>query len=869
MIYLYKSFYFLSISIILYFYAINVVSGIYAGPSKGLDDMYPSYQSTIFSHNNKLYTYGGTFKLEYATSNFSSVSLSTDPDSKGEVLYETVPQYLPGPLCVVSKIVMLQDGHTALLVTGSDLANQNSGTIIRTYTYDFQSSTPFWKEIFAINNATGPLIRMGFQLSLAPNGKVYIYGGAEAESPYSFNELWSFDPITFEYTSLTQPNQLYRNSHSATVLPNGQIVYIGGNVSKNKTDRMYMPSLNEIDIYDTNTDKWIHINATGESLEGRTDPGTLLGPDKKTIILYGGSNIDISHLNDVLLLNTDTWVWSRPKILGDYPTARYTFTMGYLTENTILILSESLFEKPYNYINILAIDGQGDPKYSWVNSPADLPDSDHSVTIYNKMDKGTLAGIIIGSILLALILGFCAWKTYKDIYYLPCLLRWIIWNPRRGEPMWTELFRLLVQCILAFLFILYLVFSIRQVINSPTTSIIISTKASSVAIPDIRICFEGWIKPDDLYRSYPDTSYTQSYCSSDREISCDEFLTKLDMQVHTPVFSDSVAASECHLFAPPSWFRLGDGDEGNRNGTKLHIKFSGNMSVAGTVRITQYPPGMDPNVKIYKINTTDVPQVMSEQAIDEWGVRDMQGKSDPNTFIIYTNDSLTMQYQVQDHQYLEETGWNQLGLLARYNHTPEISSSIFVGDFNVYRNKMFYSNEGMFGTIDLYPSEYATVVQQDQKIHSILNSLGSVGGILSLILGIQAWLFGFRPKSPWGIVQHFSCGFMKRSLGRGLQKKFDSLDTPVPFVSLVNNNFDKKQYNSQIDESNITLLEDPQGEELKYLRNRMCLMERRVQLTERLLEAYYVDDEVFRELSVAIDHHKKRYSASKNIEELP
>ncbi|KAI9010838.1 hypothetical protein CLU79DRAFT_891175 [Phycomyces nitens] len=834
--------------------------------------MYPRYDPAMFFYNNKLYAYGGRFDLESVSNNFSSISLSTEPNSKGEVLYETVPQHTPGPLCTFSSIVILQDGHTALLVTGSDQANQNNGTIIRTYTYDFLNSAPSWKEVFAINNATGPPIRLHIQLSLAPNGKVYIYGGSEPETVYSFNDLWSFDPITFEYANLTQPNQMYRDSHSATALSNGQIVFIGGNVSENKTGITSMPSLNEIDIYDTNTDKWMHINATGESLEGRTEPGTVLGPDKKTIILYGGSDATASHFNDVLLLNTDTWVWSRPKISGDYPSARYAFNMGYITEDMVVILAETLFEKPFNDINILAIDGQEDPKYSWVNGPADLPDlpdSNQAVTFYNKMDKRTLAGIITGSILLALILGFCAWKTYKDVYYLPCLLRWIIWNPRRGEPVWTELFRLLVQCILAFLFIIYLVFSIRQVINSPTTSITISTKVSSVAIPDIRICFEGWIKPDDPYKAFPETDHIRASCSSDLDVSCDEFLTKLDMQVHTPIFSDSVATSECHLLAPPSWFRLGNSDEGNRNGTKLQIIFFGDSTVSGTVRITQYPPGMDPNVKIYKINTTDVPQVMPEQAIDEWVVRDMQGKSDPNTFIIYTNDSLTMQYQVKDHQYLEETGWNQLGLLARYNHTPEISSSIFAGDFNVYKNKMFGYNDLMFGAIDLYPSEYATVVQQDQKIHSILNSLGSVGGILSLILGIQAWLFGFRPKSPWGIVQHFSCGFMKRSLGRGLRKKFDSLDTPVPFVSLVNNNVDEKQYNNQIDETKVTLLEDPQGEELKYLRNRVCLIEKRMQLTERLLEAYYVDDEVFRELSVAIGHHKKRYSASTSIEELP
>ncbi|KAI9019549.1 hypothetical protein CLU79DRAFT_757757 [Phycomyces nitens] len=843
----------------LWFYTFDIVSSTYAGIAKGLGNSIPRYEQASFSYGNKLYAYGGRTSGDYRTSIFSSVSLSSEADTKGDILYEIVPQSSPGPKTSYSRAIVLNDKHTVVLFTGLDDSQKSSNETIHTYTYDFQAPNDSWKRVYGINSI-GPGSRIFFTVTLAPNGKIFLYGGSTMDSAAFFNDLWSFDPISLEYVNLTQSNQMYMSGHTATILPNGQIVFFSGGFSKSATSSTYLPSLNEINIYDTNTNTWIYINATRESLEGRIYASSVLGPDNKTIILFGGSDIVSKYFNDVLLLDTTTWVWTRPIISGDYPAAYSHFIMGFIAENLLAIVHENLKVFPYKDITILGINDQATSNYAWLSGPNDLLSLEETSNPQSKINRSKIAGIAVGSILLALILGFWAWKSFKDPYYLPNLFQGFIWDPRDGEPIWTEIFRLAAQLILAFIFLAYLVFSIRQVLESPTTSITIRTIVPSVQIADIRFCFEGWDASENLDQVTSEGNGVILACYTDRDVSCLEFLTKLDMTVHIPIFEDSTAGSYCYLFSPPSWFRLGNTGDGSRNGTRIRVIFHADQGVSGIIRITQYPPGMNPNIKIYNINITDVSSQMSDQDVNEWATRDMQGKSDSNTFTMYTNYSMNMKYQIKDHQYLENTGWNRIGFLPRYNSTPEISSSILTSDSSVQKYLQYAYSADIIGSLNLYPEDYSTVIEQDQKIHTIINSLGSVGGILSLIVGIQVWLFGFRPKSPWGVVQHFSRGFMRRSLRTSLQKKFKT-NTPIPFVDIdrtedcqINRT---KTDDGQTDETKTMLLEDQQDQKWNDLQDRVYLMESRMKLTERLFEAYYLDTEIFKELGSATGNRNR------------
>ncbi|KAI9006616.1 hypothetical protein CLU79DRAFT_686968, partial [Phycomyces nitens] len=653
--------------------------------------------------------------------------------------------------------------------------------------YNMEYPNGSWVETFADNNLPAPSVRRDFTATLAPNGKVYIYGGRTYSMNLIFGDFWSFDPNTWQYTNLTQSDPLYRYGYTATALPNGQIVYIDGTFLKENSE-LQVINMNIVYIYDTITDTWTQKTTVGQLVATMWGSSAVLGPDNKTIFVFGGNEfLDIisdmnTFYNSIFLLDTNTWIWTTPHISGNYPTARAYASMGFIDTNILAILYGGGLNIGYSDTNILRIDDQG--KFSWLSGPDDYLNLDSSENIQSGMSGGEIAGIIVGVLIITTILGSCARKTFNYANYIPNLMRNLVWDQRGGEPIWTEISRLIVNLILTFLFLAYIVFSIRQALESPTTSITIRTKTSSVRVPDIRFCIEGPEMP-----AYPAEYVISAYrnrisCTTDKGVRCSSFITWLDMSTHFPKFENSIGYSDCYLFSPPSWFRLGTSSDGYSNGTKLQFEFNGDIQSTVTTRITQYPPGIDPNVKVYKTNTSDVPSLMSDEAIKEWSMRDLQGINDPNTFTVYTNEALSIQYQIKDHQYLEDTGWNRIGFLSRYNHTPELSYSSTRSNSSIM-NERFSSPSYIFGSVTIYPIDYFDIIEQDQKIHTIINSLGSVGGIISIIIAIQVLLFGFRPRSPWGIIQRWAYGSMRKSLVGNLQRKFGEHNTRTPFINPV------------------------------------------------------------------------------------
>jgi hypothetical protein len=143
------------------------------------------------------------------------------------------------------------------------------------------------------------------------------------------------------------------------------------------------------------------------------------------------------------------------------------------------------------------------------------------------------------------------------------------------------------------------------------------------------------------------------------------------------------------------------------------------------------------------------------------------------------------------------------------------------------------------GTFVVAPAAYQTTVYKESKIYSLLNALGFVGGVVGLVFGFQAWLFGYRPRSPWGVVHRWSVGDMKRSLLRGLQNNFKT-EAGIPLVHPVHKRFSQQQQPGYTPYSPFDA--DP---------DRISKVEERMQVLELLFKAYYVDDEVFRSLDNA------------------
>lgn len=304
------------------------------------------------------------------------------------------------------------------------------------------------------------------------------------------------------------------------------------------------------------------------------------------------------------------------------------------------------------------------------------------------------------------------------------------------------------------------------------------------------------------------------------------------MAVFKPTFADNLGAVNCFLFRAPTDFVL-TSTSGANNGSRLLFNFWADQTINyGRVHTSVYPKTMDPNAVIYGVNDS-MPNLMREIDILNWQINERNDIQATNVFSLEPYTYSALSYNLIDHKYLQDVGWNYVGFLPISNSTPEV-----VTNFRQEApNPTYVNTHPDMGLMSVFPDSFVTTIEREVKMYTLVNALGFVGGIFGLLVAIQAWLFGYRPRSPWGVVQRWSVGDMKRSLLRGLQSKFKITESGVPLVHPVHHRFSV---------SNLQNLDYDEPETQRINR-----VEERMQMLEMLFKAYYVDDEVFRSLDDA------------------
>jgi hypothetical protein len=344
---------------------------------------------------------------------------------------------------------------------------------------------------------------------------------------------------------------------------------------------------------------------------------------------------------------------------------------------------------------------------------------------------------------------------------------------------------------------------------------------------DVRFCFDG-------YPAYTPTDPRTPgvTCQTDNGYTCSQFVQKLDMSVFQPTYADNLGAVNCFLFRATSDFVL-TSTSGANNGSRLLFTFWGDQTInSGRVHASIYPKTMDPNVVVYGINDS-ITNLMPEDQVLNWQINERNDIQATNVFDIQPYTYSAAAYNLINHQYLQNVGWNYVGFLPISNSTPEVDTSFR----QEAPNPNYVSTHTDIGVMAVFPLSFVTTIEREVKMYTLVNALGFVGGIFGLLVAVQTWLFGYRPRSPWGVVHRWSVGDMKRSLLRGLQSKFKISESGVPLVHPVHHRFSVTDFNNlDYDESET---------------QRINRVEERMQMLEMLFKAYYVDDEVFRSLDDA------------------
>ncbi|GBC02324.1 hypothetical protein RclHR1_04570011 [Rhizophagus clarus] len=232
-------------------------------------------------------------------------------------------------------------------------------------------SNPFFKE--------EPLTRSGMKSVIDDTGKIYIYGGIHYSSTsygiQYLDEMLILDTVGLSWSDgFTMDSPKDRFDFTATLLPNGIIVYIGGiivAISGNKE-----VDIGEIKLYDTNFSIWTTETAKlVNPIENRYGHTAVLAPDGKIIVYGGVKSIDTRQqvAPDLAVLNTNIkpFEWTVPSVSSD---VKQVPSLAYHTANLVgdymIVAFGNITQKNSEPLenknpNIYVMDIKS---YTWVNT---------------------------------------------------------------------------------------------------------------------------------------------------------------------------------------------------------------------------------------------------------------------------------------------------------------------------------------------------------------------------------------------------------------------------------------------------------------------------------------------------------------------
>ncbi len=181
--------------------------------------------------------------------------------------------------------------------------------------------------------ATLPSVRYDASAATAPNGKIYVFGGATTTSNRSLSAIVEFDPVAQTATTLEVTLPSRRNGTSAATAPNGKIYVFGG-----KTTNEFSGGIDDIVEFDPVAQTVTTLGVTLPS--ARCDTSAVTAPNGK-IYVFGGVDHNSYSLRDIV--EFDPVAQTAIKLSATLPSASsalaangkiYTFAGGF-NDNSI------------------------------------------------------------------------------------------------------------------------------------------------------------------------------------------------------------------------------------------------------------------------------------------------------------------------------------------------------------------------------------------------------------------------------------------------------------------------------------------------------------------------------------------------------
>ena len=184
-----------------------------------------------------------------------------------------------------SSMATARMSHTATLTASGNVfvagGMNGSGVVSSDEIYDL--ATNFWTVVGTVS-ASFPYIN--FTATLLPNGSVLLAGGSSSMltgEPVSNASMTVYDPDTNSLGSGWL--SIARYGHTATLLPSGKVLIVGGYNDGNGVG--FLGYLSSTELYDPSAGS---IMSTGSLVQSRTDHTATTLPDGTTLVAGGNAN---------------------------------------------------------------------------------------------------------------------------------------------------------------------------------------------------------------------------------------------------------------------------------------------------------------------------------------------------------------------------------------------------------------------------------------------------------------------------------------------------------------------------------------------------------------------------------------------------
>ncbi|RHZ89569.1 hypothetical protein Glove_13g204 [Diversispora epigaea] len=223
-----------------------------------------------------------------------------------------LPIYTYGSTAIVSL-----DNSTIFLI-GGYIKNKTTNDFDfskQVYTYDYNTS------IWTTPLITGDNVPIRQQMTgvIKDSGIIYLFGGfntsnSTTQGGTTYDEMNILNTSSFIWKNLSIINNrpLPSSDYSASLLPNGIIVYVGGQERQEPND--ILTKMKSIKLFDTNKDEWSYMEAIGDDVDPRWIFASVLTPDGR-IIIFGGCTYDFTSVSpNLAVLDTtkNPYEWSIP-----------------------------------------------------------------------------------------------------------------------------------------------------------------------------------------------------------------------------------------------------------------------------------------------------------------------------------------------------------------------------------------------------------------------------------------------------------------------------------------------------------------------------------------------------------------------------